>query len=103
MGEFLLSITLLQAAIYFVINLIVLYFFARNKPEKYYDAYRISLFPILLIIIYRLGWNASITHHDIPYANQSQFPDYAYGMLIFLMLLHSVFFEKLAELNHGGR
>ncbi len=99
MGELLLTITLLHATIYFVINLIVLYFFARNKPEKYYDAYRISLLPILLNMIYKLGWNASMAHHNIPYANQSQLPDYTNGMLLFLMLLHLIFFEKLAKLN----
>lgn len=96
-GEFLLEVTTLQAAIYFAVNLIILFLIARYKPTWYNDAYRISLFPIVFIFMYRMGWKASITHHDIPHANQSQLPDFVDGMFAFLMLLHYFFFEKVAE------
>lgn len=99
MGEFLLNITLLQAAIYFVVNLIVLFLIARYKPEKYNIAYRISLAPILFVAVYRMGWSASATHHDISLGNQSQLLNFANGMIPFLILLHYYFFEKLAKQN----
>lgn len=96
-GEFLLEVTFLHALIYFIVNLIVLFLIARYKPKWYDTAYRIALLPIVFVFIYKLGWEASATHHGIRYGNQSQLPDFVDGMFAFLMLLHYFFFEKVAE------
>lgn len=96
MKTFLLDITLTQAIVYFAINLMLLIGTAYYKPTWYTNTFRTLSILLLLAIAYKLGWNESMTHHDILYKEKLN-RHYFSIMLCAVLALHWLWLSKVVK------
>lgn len=96
MKTFLLDITLTQAIVYFAINLMLLIRTAYYKPKWYTHTFRILSILLLLAITYKLGWDESMTHHDILYKEKLN-RHYFSIMFCAMLALHWLWLDGVAK------
>ena len=96
MKAFLLDITLAQAIVYFIINLMILFAAIYFKPAWYTTVFSILLAALFFVVVYKMGWYDSMEFFEISYAISPN-THYFKGVFWIILLLHWLIFDRMAK------